>query len=644
MKVRFGLVWKLSAVVAAILAGAIALSGYFSNLISAHYSLESARAFLRFNSESITEGIGRFMMTRNTAGVEELILRMSRNSQVYGDIRLVAHPSGEVVASRLEGRGRRIEREDRTCAVCHDREDLGGEDAGPVDAVFDRPEGGRDLSIMTPIRNEPGCRTAACHVHAESPPILGFLHVDYSLERMDATVTDRRILIAITVLASLLLGLAALWSTFARLLEKPIAGLVAGTERIAANQLDFRFAAKRSDEIGILEESFNTMTARVRAHRDELRSGMEYLGGIVENTAALIITLTPEGYIETFNRGAEQTLGRSRVEVIGRDFGTLFVDPGERDIAMSRLKDADHVTNFETGLLGKDGEVCYVLLTLSHLRDGDGQPMGTLGIGKDFTEEKKLLRELVQSQRFAAIGQAATGIQHAVKNLLNSLKGGQYLVRRGLAGNDQEQIREGWAMAEEGIERITDLSRNMLHYAKEWKPEFRRADLSDLLSGLCELNRQAAADRGVALRGEMPEGLPAVLCDPELIHIAVTDIVANAIDACAEKQYGIGESPEVVLRNSLTEGGEVFMIEACDNGCGMNDEIRRNIFAPFFSTKNVRGTGLGLALTARVIDAHGGRISVESDPGRGTTFRIQLPTDGPRDDKETTDGQTSSRS
>jgi len=557
------------------------------------------------------------------------------------------------------------------------------------------------------------------------------------------------------VVVPLLLGIVALWLMFAWLLERPISGLIEGTKRIADHQFDFRFDRKRGDEIGVLEESFNEMTATIQARQndlreakeylegsiehsadmiirvdseglietfnrggeellgyrreevigkhieslyvdprerqlaaarledtgsvknyetrllakdgrvrdvlltlsrqpdsegnptgtigiskdvthekmlqDELRDAKEYLEGIIENSADIIITVDPEGLVETFNRGAEEALGYGRKEVVGERIETLFADPRERDIAIAQLEHTDNVKNYETHFLAKDGQVRNVLLTLSRLRDREGNPIGTFGISKDMTQEKKLQRELVQSHKFAAIGQAVTGIQHAIKNMLNGLKGGGYLVRTGIAKDNKQWVEEGWVMVEEGIERIRSLSHNMLNFAREWKPEPQRADLGAMVAEVCALNRQKAAEHGVELRHEATDGLPEVLCDPKLIQMATTDLVLNAIDACVWKDFRDDESPAVVLENSLEEGGDVYVIQVRDNGCGMTEEIRKNIFTPFFSTKKTLGTGLGLALTARIIRVHGGEISVQSEPDRGTTFRIRIPKDGSTD-------------
>jgi signal transduction histidine kinase len=112
------------------------------------------------------------------------------------------------------------------------------------------------------------------------------------------------------------------------------------------------------------------------------------------------------------------------------------------------------------------------------------------------------------------------------------------------------------------------------------------------------------------------------------------DIVSNALDACVWKEYTGGEQPKVSMRAYVSEDGHNAMIEVSDNGIGMTEDVKKNIFTPFFSTKSKAGTGLGLSIVARMIGVHGGRIDVESEPGKGTTFHLVLPIDGTTSSKE----------
>ncbi len=439
-------------------------------------------------------------------------------------------------------------------------------------------------------------------------------------------------------------GCGLVWLIVRVFVKRPIQDLVDGMNRLAEKEFEFRLEEDDDSEFGAIAESFNDMASMLSASLTELRKNLDYVRSILDSSADIIITVNPSGLIQTINSGAEKALGYGRREVVGQPIDILFVDPRERTVAIDKLKYTDSVVNYETRFHTRTGEVRDVLLTLSRLRNAAGAVIGTIGISKDITEEKRLQAKLIQSQRFAAIGEVFTGIQHSMKNMLNACTGGAYMVRTGLAKDNRKMLEDGWEMVQEGIMRMTDMSQNMLKYVKEWKPKSGRIDLAEPLSDVYNVIKQTAKDKGVGFRLDVAADLPEVVGDARMLHTAVMDIASNALDACLWKVYDETEVPEVVMRAYLEDGGHEAVIEIKDNGCGMTEEVKANIFTPFFSTKSKAGTGLGLAITSRIIGVHGGQIEVESQPNQGATFRIKLAVDGTTTNKEGLDGQESTGS
>jgi PAS domain S-box-containing protein len=387
------------------------------------------------------------------------------------------------------------------------------------------------------------------------------------------------------------------------------------------------------------------MASMLSAFLVELNKTRDYLQSVLESSADIIITVNPSGNIQTINAGAEKVLGYNRLEVIGKHVEMFFADPKDRDLAIAQLEYSDDVVNYETRFITKAGEARDVLLTISRLRNPTGEIIGTIGISKDITQEKRLQNQLIQSQRLAAIGEVFTGIQHSMKNMLNACKGGSYMVRTGLAKDNRKMLEEGWEIVQEGIARMTDMSTDMLKYVKEWRPRFEKVDPAQTLSEIYRVIKQTAKNRGVEIRLNLPRELPSLKCDARMIYSAVMDIVSNAIDACLWKDYSdVKETPEIIIGARENSEKQELIIEIKDNGCGMTEEVKKNIFTPFFSTKSKAGTGLGLSITSRMIDVHDGRIDVESESDKGTVFHIALPLDTTSKGEENIDGEKSSDS
>ncbi|MFC1513744.1 PAS domain-containing sensor histidine kinase [candidate division KSB1 bacterium] len=447
------------------------------------------------------------------------------------------------------------------------------------------------------------------------------------LDRVNYLESSRILRISITVSIVIFLSCISAWLIIRLCIMRSIRRLAEGMHELAGKKFDFRLDENGKDEFSSLASSFNDIAVLFSFFQAELNKARDYLENVLESTADIIITVNAMGKILTINTGAEEALGYQRSDVIGKPIEMIFADPREREIALERLKDANSVVNYEARFLTKSGEVRDVLLTLSRMRNPSGEIVGTIGISKDITREKRFQKQLIQSQRLAAIGEVFTGVQHSLKNMLNTCKGGAYMVRTGLGKDNQTMLKEGWEIVQEGIERMTDMSRDMLKYVKEWKPKIEEVDLAQALADIDLVVRKNARDKGIEFDLDISKELPPVKCDSGMIHTALMDIVSNAIDACLWKDYKNDEVPKVSLKAYLNNGDQNAILEVKDNGCGMTEDVKTRIFAPFYSTKSKSGTGLGLAITLRMIDAHNGSIDVESEPGIGTEFRIAIPID-----------------
>jgi two-component system NtrC family sensor kinase len=235
-------------------------------------------------------------------------------------------------------------------------------------------------------------------------------------------------------------------------------------------------------------------------------------------------------------------------------------------------------------------------------------------------EDTKYYSAMVQSERLAAVGQTIASLSHHIKNILQGIRGGSYLIEMGLAEHDEQVTRKGWHIVERNQKRISSLVLDMLTFSKEREPEFAAADLNGVVGDVVELMRARAEELKVVLRFEPDTTIPSLTFDSEGIHRAVLNIATNALDACDERDDGI---VTISTRQLAVEGLVQIVID--DNGAGIPPENLEQIFNPFFSSKGSRGTGLGLAVSQKILKEHGGRILVESRPAEGSRFTLEFP-------------------
>lgn len=251
-------------------------------------------------------------------------------------------------------------------------------------------------------------------------------------------------------------------------------------------------------------------------------------------------------------------------------------------------------------------------------------------------EDTSYYKALVQAERLAAVGQTIASLSHHIKNILQGVRGGSYLIELGLGDHDSmaksgerneaaeqkavDTIRKGWAIVERNQERISTLVMDMLTFSKEREPEPRPANLNEITSEVVELMASRAQELSVELAWQPANDMPTLMFDPEALHRAILNVVTNAIDACDEAEH-----PKVIVATRYDDDAKVAQITVDDNGGGIAPDDLEAIFTVFVSRKGGRGTGLGLPVTRKILEEHGGQVRVESTVGRGSRFILELP-------------------
>ncbi len=359
-----------------------------------------------------------------------------------------------------------------------------------------------------------------------------------------------------------------------------------------------------------------------KALEEEVRQGRDYLEAVLTNSSDMIITTDLAGRVVTINPAGARLLGFAPDEIVGQSIERLWQAPEQRRKLMALVKEQGEVSNFPAVLLARDGRGVEISLSLSRLSDSQGRVLGTVGISRDMTEENRLKRQLIENERLAAIGQTVAGLAHCIKNILFGLKGGAYLIDTGLQRQETPRVEEGWRTVQACIGRIGNLSLDMLSYSRSRLPDLQPSDPARLIASALALVRQSADLGGVTIQTEVDPGPPLPL-DGEALTRVLLNLVGNALDACQEKDYPAGQGP-LVRVEARRQPGRLRLIVS-DNGVGMEPEIQQKLFTRFFSTKESRGTGLGLAVSHKIVLEQGGEISVESTPGQGSRFTVSLP-------------------
>ncbi len=338
-----------------------------------------------------------------------------------------------------------------------------------------------------------------------------------------------------------------------------------------------------------------------------------------------MISASLDGIIVTDQMGSATIVNKAASDILG------ITDPVS-------LKEKDLANMFPEAFLdevaAQSGPV-YLLETLIKTISDKFLPVRLVGmnlnverkiVGKafwvqDLHEIKSLESEKLETERMAAVGQTVAGLAHGIKNVLTGVEGGIYLLNLGLKKGVAEQITTGMEMLNRNIKRVSLFVKEFLNFsrgqdinAKYCDPNAIAKDVEDMYSIKTKLLK-------IEIKSDYQDDMSLVPLDSGKIHEALSNLVGNAIDACQISDSE--EQGKIVIRT--VEKNDMIIFEVSDNGIGMDYEVKKKVFTNFFTTKGLGGTGLGLLVTKKNVQQHGGIIELDSELEVGSTFRIILP-------------------
>ena len=484
-------------------------------------------------------------------------------------------------------------------------------------------------------------------VHRWLPTLQAALMVEQSQEEAMAPVAMTFVINLIATLAAVLLTVFVAFGV-TRSIAAPLIALSAAATRIAAGDLDQTAVVKRTDEIGRLAAAFNLMTGqlrgmivRLRADLDERTRAEEALRASEERHRS-VLHLAMDGFwradmdarLLEVNDAYCRMSGYSERELLTMRVSDLETRETPEDVSEHVRKIIEQgYDRFESRHRRKDGSVFDVETSAQYQSVGGGEMFAFLrdisARRKDEEEREKLQARLRQSEKMESVGRLAGGVAHDFNNMLGVILGRTELALQGI--EERQPLHQDLMEIRRAAERSAALTRQLLAFARKQPVAPRTLDLNETVAGIMSMLRRLIGE-DIDLGWLPGAGVWPVRIDPSQIDQILANLCVNARDAIA----GVGK---VTIETGNADFDEAFsavhagvapgryvLLAVSDTGCGMDKETLARLFEPYFTTKGTgKGTGLGLATVFGIVQQNNGFITVESEPGLGTAFRIYLP-------------------
>ena len=360
-----------------------------------------------------------------------------------------------------------------------------------------------------------------------------------------------------------------------------------------------------------------TDITEIKLLQNQLRESRERYRHLFEEVPCYITIQDRDLRIVEANRQFREGFG----DVTGSKCYQVYMHRSEECVpcAVKETFQDGRVHQSEEVVTSRDGEQMNVLVSTAPIRSAAGQIKNVIEMSTNITPIRQLQSQLT------SLGLVISSISHGIKGLLTSLDGGIYLVNSGMDKNNPDRIKQGWQMVERNIARIRTMVLDLLYYAKDREPTLEWFPAESMVEEVTGVIRGKAKDYGIEVQCDIDPVAGDLAADRKAVRSLLVNLMENALDACRVDKKKSTHQIKLGLRGYP----DSLEFEVWDNGIGMDQETREKAFSLFFSSKAGDGTGLGLFISNKIVQAHGGKIQLEAELNQGTRVIIKLPRRGP---------------
>jgi PAS domain S-box-containing protein len=472
------------------------------------------------------------------------------------------------------------------------------------------------------------------------PSRSGSLFLAYDLKRSKAEARAQVIQQSVYWAGWVIALAMTLWLVFHFLLTRRTARLVGAAERLAAGDLGARSGLRGNDELGRLSRAFDAMAADVAATQTRLRQDIEKrervqqalqnsearLQQILNNTTSVVSVKDTSGRFLLVNRQWERLFHLSQTDVLGKTENEILPETSAQALRSNDLAVLEHNSpiEFEETAPLDDGLHTYISIKFP-LHDADGVAYAVCGISTDITEKKRSAEELArqrealhQREKLAALGSLLAGVAHELNNPLSVVVGRAVMLEE--QGDSAARVMAGKIRT--AAERCARIVRTFLGMARQQAPERGPVAINEVVDAALDMTSYAIRTSSIDVALDQASDIPPILADADQLHQVLLNLIINAQQALQDQ----GPPRRIRLKTHYDAATRRVSIAVADNGPGIPAHLRARVFEPYFTTKATGiGTGVGLAVSLGIVEAHGGEMKVDCPPDGGAVFSVSLP-------------------